>query len=100
MDIKQRLRTMEGALIAREGFVSQDVDVLRAAVLHIEQLEAGTSANDRISRVEVLVCMLARGILSHEYSKDLCRDGVEAACKALANDGDLQAALVILASNR
>lgn len=47
----------------------------------------------RVGRLEEIVCVLARGILLHEYSKDLCRGGVEAACKALANDGDIKGAL-------
>src|SRR4029077_12854730 len=44
-DIKQRLRMLESSLISREGFVSQDVDVLRAAMLHIEQLESVPAPN-------------------------------------------------------
>lgn len=51
----------------------------------------------RIARLELLVCVLARGILAHEYSKDLCRGGTEEACKALANDQDLNAAMIALA---
>lgn len=39
MDIKQRLAMLEGALTAREGFVSQDVDVVRAAIKEIERME-------------------------------------------------------------
>ncbi len=39
MDIKQRLRQLESQLVGECGFVSEDVDVLRAAVAEIERLE-------------------------------------------------------------
>ena len=51
----------------------------------------------RISRLEHLVCVLARGILQHEYSKDLCRHGTEDALQELANNHDLTAALIAVA---
>lgn len=61
-----------------------------------EGMPAALSETQRIERLEVLVCMLARGILQHEYSKDLSRHGTEAACKALAEQ-DLNGALIELA---
>jgi len=51
----------------------------------------------RISRLEHLVCVLARGILQHEYSKDLVRHGTEDALQALADKHDLNAALIAVA---
>jgi hypothetical protein len=53
--------------------------------------------NARCHKLEQLVCVLARGILQHEYSKDLCRNGTEAVCKVLANDEDIDKALQVLA---
>lgn len=47
----------------------------------------------RVERLESVVCILARGILSHEYSKDLCRGGIEEALKTLAYDENLKAAI-------
>jgi len=73
--------------------------ICRAALAEIERLEKGNQS-DRITRLEALVCMLARGLLQHEYSKDFCRHGTEEACKALANEDDLEKAVSILASNR
>lgn len=65
----------------------------------LDSVPATLSDTQRIERLEMLVCMLARGILQHEYSKDLCRHGTEEACKALANDYDLNAALIALAGS-
>ena len=50
----------------------------------------------RVQTLETLVCMLARGILQHEYSKDLSRHGTEEACKQLANHGNFKAAILAL----
>lgn len=51
----------------------------------------------RLEVLEQLVQALARGILQHEYSKDLCRNNTERVCQELANKGDLQAALKAMA---
>lgn len=51
---------------------------------------------DRIERAERLICACAAGILAHEYSKDLCRNGIEEALKKLANEQSLQGALLAL----
>lgn len=48
----------------------------------------------RVERLEKIVCdVLAQGILLHEYSKDLCRGGVERACQRLSHDSDLDGAI-------
>ena len=51
----------------------------------------------RVEVLEVLVRVLARGILQHEYSKDLNRGRTKAVCLQLANERDLVAAIVTLA---
>lgn len=51
----------------------------------------------RLELLEQLVQGLARGLLQHEYSKDLARSGTEEMCRCLANDGDLHGALRALA---
>ncbi len=51
----------------------------------------------RLELLEQLVQVLARGILQHEYAKDLGRFNTEEVCKELANNGDLYAALRALA---
>jgi hypothetical protein len=61
-----------------------------------EIIDSLEELNARCHKLEQLVCVLARGILQHEYSKDLCRNGTEAVCKALAND-DIDKALQVLA---
>ena len=53
----------------------------------------------RIERLEALVKILASGILQHEYAKDLCRNGTEAALKAIVNEGDLNKALIEVADS-
>lgn len=40
MDIIDRLKQLEASVTAKDGFVSQDTDVCRAAISHIRQLEA------------------------------------------------------------
>lgn len=62
-----------------------------------DQCLAALTDRQRIERLERLVCALASGLLSHEYSKDLCLDGIERCCLKLANDQDLQGALLELA---
>lgn len=47
---------------------------------------------DRVRTLEKLVMILARGILLHEYAKDLDRYGTEKALCLLANDGALEKA--------
>lgn len=47
----------------------------------------------RVERLEIVVCILARGILLHEYSKDLCRGGIEEALRKLAYDENLKTAI-------
>jgi hypothetical protein len=99
VDVKERL----AKVIARDSGDLLDaarmVELCRDAAAEIERLES-RSVSDRVTRLEALVCMLARGILQHEYSKDLCRHGTEAACDALANDSDLEKAVSIIASSR
>jgi len=51
-------------------------------------------ADARIARLERLVQAIARGVLLHEYAKDLSRDGVEAILLEVS-DGDLDAALKV-----
>jgi hypothetical protein len=50
--------------------------------------------DSRVAQLEKLVCVLALGILQHEYSKDLCRHGTEDALLKLANDEDLPGAIL------
>jgi hypothetical protein len=53
----------------------------------------------RIERLEIIVCdVLARGLLLNEYGKDLCRGGVEEACKLLSWDSDLDGAVAAVAT--
>jgi hypothetical protein len=47
----------------------------------------------RVERLEKVVEILATGLLLNEYGKDLCRHGVEAACKELSHNGDIKAAI-------
>lgn len=54
----------------------------------------------RFDRLERLVCMLACGLLQHEYTKDLVRGGTEEACRKLANEYDLEGALKVLEDQR
>jgi hypothetical protein len=98
MDIKQELTDLADHY-EHEGEHDHVVKVCRDAMAEIDRLEKGNKS-DKITRLETLVCMLARAILQHEYSKDLCRHGTEEACKAMANEGDLEKAVSILASNR
>jgi hypothetical protein len=101
MDIKQRLAQAieKQRVVAYEPVDVDIVELCQYALAEIERLEKGNKS-DKITRLETLVCMLARAILQHEYSKDLCRHGTEEACKAMANEGDLEKAVSILASNR
>lgn len=48
---------------------------------------------ERIARLEALVAVLARGILLHEYAKDLSRENTEAALQAV-EQGELNTALI------
>ncbi len=51
-------------------------------------------ASIRIEKLEQVVFILARGLLQYQYEKDLCRNGTEDACQALANDENIDAALL------
>lgn len=51
----------------------------------------------RVEMLEQLVQGLARGLLQHEYSKDLERFNTKAMCNQLANEGDPVGALHTLA---
>ncbi len=51
---------------------------------------------NRCDRLERLVIVLARGILLHEYSKDLCRYDTEEILKLMCNEMDLHAAESLL----
>lgn len=48
---------------------------------------------ERIERLERLVEILARGILLHEYAKDLCRENTEASLRELER-GHLNKAII------
>lgn len=47
---------------------------------------------EKIARLETLVVFLAKGILAHEYAKDLGRDSVEFVLREIASE-DLNAAM-------
>jgi hypothetical protein len=55
-DVKERLRRLETSLQEADGFVSERVDICRAAVREIEQLEVAADAfaraTEQIRRLE------------------------------------------------
>lgn len=76
----------------------EEIATLEARCRQLVSARTGASnpLYDRIERAERLICACAAGILAHEYSKDLCRNGIEEALKKLANEQSLQGALLAL----
>jgi hypothetical protein len=62
---------------------SERIDYLRGRVV---------SLGTRVETLEKLVIVLARGILCHEYAKDLSRANTEEILKVMCNEEDLEAA--------
>ena len=65
-------------------------------LIELVTLEQHNTLIERIAHLEEVAYILARGILQHEYAKDLSRHGTEEACKLLANELDIAAAVAIV----